>query len=110
MRNPRDAVYLETLEEIIAYGGSGGCSWEAYVKKPLENVRMKDLWVDPGRVTKDTMDLIKDRYLKLIMMRVHQELRPDSIMSYYFNNIYDPAPQAYLDMLYPELKQTLYTK
>ncbi|KAJ1125621.1 hypothetical protein NDU88_004045 [Pleurodeles waltl] len=81
----------------------------SYDKKTLENLRLKDLWLDPGRLTKDTVGLIKDQYWELSKMRVHQELRPDSIMHYYFN-VYDPAPKAYLDMLYLKLKQTLYMK
>ncbi|KAJ1180913.1 hypothetical protein NDU88_006124 [Pleurodeles waltl] len=105
VRNPRAAVCLETLEEVISYDGYGGCSWGAYVKKTLENLWLKELWVDMGRVTKDTVGMIKDQYWELSKMRVHQELRPDSIMHYYFNKVYDPSPQAYLDMLYPELKQ-----
>ncbi|KAJ1120622.1 hypothetical protein NDU88_008784 [Pleurodeles waltl] len=110
VRNPRAEVYLETLEEVISYDGPGGCSWGAYVKKTLENLRLKELWVDPGRVTKDTVGQIKDRYWEVSRTRVYQELRPDSITHYYFNNVYDPAPQAYLDMLHPELKRTHYMK
>ncbi|KAJ1211163.1 hypothetical protein NDU88_006524 [Pleurodeles waltl] len=110
VRNHRAAVYLETLEEVISSDDPGGCFWGAYVKKTLENLWLKDLWVDPGRITKDTECQIKDRYWELSKTRVYQELRPDSIMHYYFNNVYDPTPQAYLDMLYPELKRTLYMK
>ncbi|KAJ1219051.1 hypothetical protein NDU88_006622 [Pleurodeles waltl] len=60
VRNPRAAEYLETLEEVIAYSGSRGCSWGAFVKKTLENLRLKDLGVDQGRATKETVGLIKD--------------------------------------------------
>ncbi|KAJ1137071.1 hypothetical protein NDU88_003484 [Pleurodeles waltl] len=94
VRNPRTAVYFETLEEVISYDGSGGCSWGAYVKKTLENLQLKHLWVDLGRVTKDTVGQIKHRYWELSKMRVHKKLRPDSVMHYYINNVYDPAPKA----------------
>ncbi|KAJ1179443.1 hypothetical protein NDU88_004677 [Pleurodeles waltl] len=56
--------------------------WGAYVKKTLGNLRLKDLWV---KSYKDTVGLIKDKYWELTL-------------------------QAYLDMLYPELKRTLYMK
>ncbi|KAJ1127378.1 hypothetical protein NDU88_005780 [Pleurodeles waltl] len=110
VHNPRAVVYLETLEEVIVYNGSRGHSWGAYFKKTLENLWLEDLRVDPGRVSKDTVGLVKDRYREFNRMRVCRKLRPDSITHYYFNNVHDIVTQVYLDMLYPELKQTLYIK
>ncbi|KAJ1097951.1 hypothetical protein NDU88_003067 [Pleurodeles waltl] len=101
VHDPRAAVCLETLEEVNAYKGSGGHSWGAHVKKTLWNLWLEDLRVDPSRVRKDTVGLVKDRYQEFNRMRVYRELRPDLITHYYFNNVYEIVPQAYLDMLYP---------
>ncbi|KAJ1190609.1 hypothetical protein NDU88_007347 [Pleurodeles waltl] len=87
-----------------------GCSWRAHVKMFLGNLRLEDLWADPGRVSKDTVGIVKDQYQEFNRMRVYWELRPSSITHYNFNNVHDKVPQAYLDMMYPELKHTLYIK
>ncbi|KAJ1082549.1 hypothetical protein NDU88_002714 [Pleurodeles waltl] len=79
VRNPRAAVYLETLEEVIASSGFVEHSWGAHFKKTLGNLRLEDLRADTGRVSKDTVGLVKDRYQEFNKMRVYRELRPDSI-------------------------------
>ncbi|KAJ1199512.1 hypothetical protein NDU88_003346 [Pleurodeles waltl] len=81
--NPGAAVYLETLEEVIAYDGSGVRSFGAHVRKTVGNLQLEDLWADPGRVSKDTVGLLKDQYRDFNRMRVYQELRPDSITFFF---------------------------
>ncbi|KAJ1159879.1 hypothetical protein NDU88_000383 [Pleurodeles waltl] len=71
----------------------GGRSWGAHVIKTLGNLRLEDLWVDLGRVSKDTVGLVKDRYREFNKMRVYRELRPDSITHYCFNNVHDLVPR-----------------
>ncbi|KAJ1084026.1 hypothetical protein NDU88_004181 [Pleurodeles waltl] len=108
VRTTRAVVYLRNLEKATMSGSPEEYSRAAHVKKVIGKLQLEALWVEPGRVRQDTADQIKDQYRKYKQMRIYEELRPESIISHYFNNAYIPACTDYLDLICPELKRSLY--
>ncbi|KAJ1207467.1 hypothetical protein NDU88_002858 [Pleurodeles waltl] len=77
------------------------------MKNVLREVQLEALWVVPGKVRQDTAEQIEDRYRDYKLPRTCRALRPGSILCNYFKNAYGPPWTGYLDLIYPELKQTL---
>ncbi|KAJ1139140.1 hypothetical protein NDU88_005517 [Pleurodeles waltl] len=107
VRNHQAAVYLGTLREVTSSGIGSNRTWLSPVQKILNKLQMVSLWEAPCGVRQDAADLIKKQYYEHVHLKKCRKLKPGTIVSDYFSDIYGPYRSEYVDMLYLDVKRTL---